>query len=74
MKKISVLLCAMVLTFGVVGTAAAAILVVDANRNIFGAGHSVPPYGGHGHVGVTPISYSFPAASNQVLTFSSVTG
>src|SRR5687767_15677748 len=52
-----------------VGASHAALLAVDAKANIFSAGEAAP-FGG----GVLPPSFSFAAASDLILTFSSVTG
>ena len=53
---------------------AASILEVNAASNIFAAGHSVPTAPGGGGGGMLPPEFNFAVASNQILTFSSVTG
>ena len=55
----------------------AAVLIVDARSNIYGAGHAAPsnipaPSGGGG--GLPPASFSFSAPTPSVLRFSAVTG
>ena len=56
------------------GTSFATTISVDAQSNIFGAGHAAPPDPGGGHAGILPPSYTFPSGGSQVLTFSSVSG
>ncbi len=57
-----------------VQASSSSVLTVDSQANIFGSGHSTPPDPAGGGAGALPPSISFPAESNQVLTFSSVTG
>jgi hypothetical protein len=59
----------------------ASTLIVSGDANIFGAGHASPPpapdnawTGSNSGAGSLPLSVSFPAGANQILTFSSVTG
>ena len=52
----------------------AATINVDAQSNIYGAGHATMPDYGKSHTGILPPSYSFGAGPGQVLTFSSITG
>jgi hypothetical protein len=54
-------------------SASGAVLTVDAQANIFGAGHSTAPGNAWGG-GVLPPVYTFTAKPGLVLTFSSVTG
>ena len=49
-------------------------LTVPGSANIFGAGHASPPAPAGGGAGQLPPMFSFAAGSNQILTFSSVTG
>lgn len=67
-------LLVVVSTMTFVGTLCADTLTVDATANIFGAGHSTPPAPAGQGAGILPPSITFPAASGQVLVFSSVTG
>ena len=52
----------------------AAVLAIDGQANIFGAGHASPPAPGGESPGQSPPGYTFTAAPGQVLNFSSVTG
>jgi hypothetical protein len=49
-------------------------LTIHALANIYGAGHTVAPEPGGGGAGELPPVYEFPAASGQILQFSSVEG
>ncbi len=51
-------------------------MVVSAQANIFGAGHSTPPDAGPYQIGpgILPPEYDFAAGTGQVLTFSDITG
>src|ERR1043166_5209624 len=51
------------------GAGSAATLTVDAQANIFGAGHSSPPGGG-----LLPAVFGFPAGTGQVLLITNVQG
>ncbi len=53
---------------------AAAQITVDAKANIFGAGQAAPPAPAGGGAGLAPPGYTFTAAADQVLVFTSVTG
>jgi hypothetical protein len=57
------------LVFVVSTTASADTLIVDAQANIFGAGHSAVPGDG-----VMPPGAALPSGTNRVLTFSSIVG
>ena len=74
---IALCMCAGI-TIGVVSTIAHAETIgVDAQANIFGAGHitpSVPPAIPPGTVGTLPPGFSFPAGPGKTLKFSSITG
>jgi hypothetical protein len=54
--------------------AAAGLLTIDANSNIFGAGHSVAPAPGGGSGGTLPPVFSFTAGSGSFVTVTDVTG
>lgn len=56
------------------GIGFAATLTVDAQANIFGAGHSAPPAPGAGGAGILPPAFSFGVVSGGGIIFTSVTG
>ena len=47
----------------------ASIVAVNANMNIFGAGHPAPPFSGLGTDGVLPALVPFTVSQGQVMTF-----
>jgi len=49
-------------------------MAVDAQSNVFGAGHAYAPDPGGGGGGVLPPYFALPSGGGLVLTFSSVTG
>ncbi len=55
-------------------TAWGEVISVSGDSNIFGAGHTTAPAPGGGGGGTLPPVFSFTAAPNLVLTFSTVTG
>jgi hypothetical protein len=59
---------------GVTAPASAAIVIVDATMNIFGAGHPAPPFADGATEGDLPVLALSGLTTGQVVTFNSVTG
>jgi hypothetical protein len=73
-RRLTVAAAVMAGLMGLTVPATAAIVVVDATENIFGAGHPAPPFNGAGTEGDLPTLALSGLSAGQVVTFNSVTG